>query len=82
MSDIDPYPDNAPGKYYIDLSCIKCGLCPGLAPNVFKESDDATHSLAYAQPETAADLAECEEAIATCPSKSIRDDGEVIAAQA
>jgi ferredoxin len=76
MSQKDPWPDNVPGKYYIDLTCINCGLCPALAPNVFAEAPDGTHSFAYAQPEGATAVAECEDAVAQCPSQSVRNDGD------
>jgi ferredoxin len=75
MSQKDPHAENVPGKYYVDQTCINCGLCPALAPNVFRESDDATHSYTYAQPATPTDVAECDEAVATCPSQSVRNDG-------
>lgn len=73
-----PYEDNVPGRFYIDKSCIDCGMCPTLAPHTFAESDDATHSYAHAQPTTDEEVAECEEAAAICPTHSVRADGEEV----
>jgi ferredoxin len=70
-----PLEENVPGPYYVDRSCIDCGLCPALAPHTFAESSDARYSYAHAQPKTAAEIAECEEALATCPTHSIHNDG-------
>jgi ferredoxin len=78
-NDTTPHPDNVPGRYYVDRTCIDCGLCPNLAPHTFAESDDATHSYAYSQPQTEEEVADCEEAVATCPTNSVRDDGAGLA---
>lgn len=72
----DAFADNVPGKYYIDTTCINCALCPAIAPSVFRESDDATHSIAYRQPTSPEEVVEAEDAVGQCPSKSIRNDGE------
>lgn len=74
----EPHQDNVPGRFYIDTTCIDCGLCPSLAPHTFTESEDATHSYAHAQPSTDDEVAECEEAIAVCPTQSVRNDGEEV----
>lgn len=72
----DAYEDNVPGKYYIDKTCVDCGLCPQLAPAVFRQSDDATHSIVYQQPATEEEVAQAEDAMAQCPTSSIHCDGE------
>src|SRR2546426_819091 len=33
---------NAPGEFYVDSSCIDCDLCRQIAPEVFRESGDAS----------------------------------------
>lgn len=76
----DAFEDNVPGKYYIDKTCIDCGLCPQLAPAVFRPSDSETHSIAYRQPTTPDEVAQAEDAVAQCPSSSVRNDGEPVAA--
>ncbi len=84
MPDLHPdaFPDNAPGKYYIDKTCIDCGLCPQLAPETFRQAEDATHSVAYSQPQTPHQCAAAEEAVAQCPSQSVRTDGDQVPAAA
>lgn len=72
----DAFADNVSGKYYIDTTCINCALCPAIAPSVFRESDDATHSLAYRQPSSPEEVVEAEDAVSQCPTNSVRNDGE------
>ena len=33
-------PENIPGKFYVDSTCIDCGLCPDTAPMIFKRFDE------------------------------------------
>ncbi|MCA8916376.1 MAG: ferredoxin [Planctomycetes bacterium] len=75
----EPQPENVPGRFYVDTNCIDCGLCPNVAPNHFAENDAGTHTFVYAQPRTPGEEAECEEAAATCPTQSIRNDGAEMA---
>lgn len=72
---IEHWPESAPGRFYVDRSCIDCGLCPNLAPNNFAQSEDATHSYVHRQPQTDDELALAAEALQTCPTNSIKDDG-------
>ena len=52
MADIaNTYPDNTPGKYYVDNQCIDCDLCRETAPANFKRNDDGGFSFVYKQPE-------------------------------
>ncbi|GIK53964.1 ferredoxin [bacterium] len=71
----EKWEDNVPGKWYVDKTCIFCGLCPQLAPSNFKESDDGTHDYVYKQPETPEEEAQCEDAMAQCPVQSIGNNG-------
>lgn len=70
------YPDNVPGKYYVDETCIFCNLCESLAPNTFQASDDGTHDFVHQQPSTPDEEAAAEEAMASCPVSAIGNDGE------
>ena len=70
------YPDNVPGKYYVDETCIFCNLCESLAPSNFRAQDDGTHDVCYKQPENDEEEAQCQEAMAGCPVNAIGDDGE------
>ncbi len=72
----DRLPENAPGKWYVDSSCIDCDVCRTTAPNNFKQNEDEGYSFVYKQPENDEELALCEEAKAACPVEAIGDDGE------
>lgn len=72
----DRLPDNAPGKWYVDSSCIDCDVCRTTAPNNFKANEDEGHSFLFKQPENAEEEAQCEEAKASCPVEAIGDDGQ------
>ena len=69
-------PENVPGKFYVDETCIDCGLCPDTAPTVFKRFDEGGHSIVHRQPVFPDELALAEEAREACPTESIGNDGE------
>jgi len=71
----DKFPDNVPGKYYVDRECIFCNVCAAAAPKNFKISNDGTHDVVYKQPENEEEE-ECLEAMDMCPVYAIGDDGE------
>lgn len=76
MADIaNKYPDNVPGKYYVDNQCIDCDLCRETAPNNFARSDEGGYSYVKRQP-TAEEEGQCKEAKEGCPVEAIGDDGE------
>jgi ferredoxin len=68
-------PQNAPGPYYVDSSCIDCDLCRITAADFFRRDDETGHSFAYRQPSTADDVAKAEEGRLGCPTDSIGKDG-------
>ncbi|MEP0775898.1 MAG: ferredoxin [Acidobacteriota bacterium] len=72
----DRLPENVPGKWYVDSSCIDCDVCRTTAPDNFKQNEDEGYSFVYKQPENDDELALCEEAKAACPVEAIGDDGE------
>lgn len=72
----DKYPDNVPGKFYVDTQCILCSLCSELAPNNFQESEDGDHDYVYKQPENEEETKQCEDAMEQCPVEAIGNDGE------
>lgn len=72
----DKLPGQAPGKYYVDSSCIDCDVCRTTAPNNFLANEDEGYSYVGKQPENDEETALCEEAIESCPVESIGDDGE------
>ena len=67
----DKHPLNAPGEFYNDFSCIDCGLCPELAPSVFKRDDEEGYSYVYKQPTTPEEFLVTQEALEGCPTESI-----------
>ena len=69
------YHDNVPGPWYVDHSCIICGLCGEYAPDVFRVSADLDHNYVFHQPATADELAAAEEMRQTCPVDAIGNDG-------
>ena len=72
-------PENAPGRYYVDDSCIDCGLCPETAPQFFKRFDEGGYTIVHRQPQTSDELALAEKARDACPTESIGNDGDTVA---
>lgn len=68
-------PQNVPGPYYVDESCIDCDMCRENAPQFFKRDDEIGMSFVYRQPVTSEELAVAEEARESCPTDSIGNDG-------
>ena len=71
----DKVPENVPGPYYNDNTCIDCGLCPEIAPHIFRRQDDGGYSYVHRQPVTKEEIALAEEARESCPTESIGNDG-------
>lgn len=63
------YPDNVPGDFFVDETCIDCDMCRQIAPSVFQEASD--HSFVYHQPETPAERNRAAMALIACPTGSI-----------
>ena len=70
------YPENVPGKYYVDNQCIDCDLCFESAPANFKRIEEGGYFYVYKQPENADETARCRAALSGCPVDAIGDDGE------
>ena len=62
-------PDNAPGEFYVDSTCIDCDTCRRMAPATFEEGSD--HSFVHTQPESEADRLRALMALVSCPTGSI-----------
>jgi len=69
------FSDNIFGKYYVDDQCIACDACVVEAPGFFTMNDNEGHAYVKNQPQTAEEIAECENAIAACPVEAIGNDG-------
>jgi ferredoxin len=68
-------PENAPGKYYVDASCIDCDQCRVAAPQIFCRNEDQGLSYIIRQPVTPDEIAEVEDILAGCATASIGNDG-------
>ena len=65
------YPDNTPGHFFVDQTCIACDTCVGIAPAHFALTDDCAHAFVTTQPSTDTDIARCEKALQQCPVQAI-----------
>lgn len=72
---IDRLPQNVPGPYFVDSSCIDCDQCRSHAPLFFARHPDLGQSLIVRQPITPEEFAQCEEALDGCPTESIGRQG-------
>ncbi|PIT99226.1 MAG: ferredoxin [Bdellovibrionales bacterium CG10_big_fil_rev_8_21_14_0_10_45_34] len=68
--------DNAPGKFYVDQTCIACDACVTAAPNNFKMDEDNGHAFLAKQPLSPEEEDLCREAMEGCPVEAIGNDGE------
>ena len=68
-------PENVPGPYYVDDTCIDCDLCRTTAPQFFRRHDDGGYCYVYRQPVTPEETAQAEEGLAACPTDSIGNAG-------
>jgi ferredoxin len=76
MADIaNKYPENVPGKFFVDNQCIDCDLCRETAPNNFTRNEDGGYTYVSKQPATPEEEAQCSEAKAACPVEAIGDSG-------
>jgi ferredoxin len=71
----DRYSENVAGAWYVDTTCIDCGLCGNILPSVFRHSDAAGQFYVYHQPESTDELEKAEEAREACPVEAIGNDG-------
>jgi len=69
-------PENVPGLYYVDATCIDCDLCRETAPDFFRRHDEIGHSVVHRQPVTPEEIKQAEEARQGCPTESIGKDGD------
>jgi glyoxylase-like metal-dependent hydrolase (beta-lactamase superfamily II)/ferredoxin len=62
-------PENVPGDFYVDSTCIDCDACRQLAPGVFRDHGD--QSSVYRQPANAAETLRAMQSLVACPTGSI-----------
>jgi ferredoxin len=76
MADVaNKYPENVPGKYFVDNQCIDCDLCRETAPENFKRNEDGGYTFVFKQPSSPDEEARCKEAKEGCPVEAIGDNG-------
>jgi len=69
-------PESVPGKWYVADDCIACDSCISIAPDIFMMVESEEYAYVAKQPENEEEEALCEEAMESCPSESIGNDGE------
>src|SRR6476469_6251883 len=67
-------PENVPGDFFVDSTCIDCDACRQIAPRVFGEA--ATTSFVKVQPNTHSDRRQALQALLACPTGSIGCQGD------
>jgi len=71
----DRLPENIPGKYYVDSSCIDCDACRATAPENFARSEENGYSYISKQPQNEEEEQLCRDAMEACPVEAVGDDG-------
>jgi ferredoxin len=72
---IEKLPENVPGRFFVDATCIDCDLCRETAPANFMRSDRGRYSFVFHQPADTAQEAACMAALEECPVEAIGRDG-------
>jgi glyoxylase-like metal-dependent hydrolase (beta-lactamase superfamily II)/ferredoxin len=62
-------PENVPGDFFVDSTCIDCDACRQIAPTVFGAA--AETSFVKAQPASSSDRRQALQALLSCPTGSI-----------
>lgn len=62
-------PENVPGDFFVDSTCIDCDTCSQLAPSIFRDHGDQCS--VYHQPETGDETQRAMMALVACPTGSI-----------
>jgi glyoxylase-like metal-dependent hydrolase (beta-lactamase superfamily II)/ferredoxin len=62
-------PENVPGDFFVDSTCIDCETCSELAPEIFRDHGDQCS--VHHQPETATQTQRAMMALVSCPTGSI-----------
>ena len=69
------YPENIPGKIYVDESCIACDACVTAAPGCFGMKEEDGHAFVKKQPQSPQEEDQVREAMEGCPVEAIGNDG-------
>src|SRR5690242_15400470 len=66
-------PENVPGDFFVDSTCIDCDTCRQIAPQTFGEA--AASAFVREQPHTLAERRSALQALVSCPTGSIGNVG-------
>ena len=66
---LERLPENTPGDFFVDATCIDCDTCSQLAPGVFR--DHGEQCSVYQQPVSEGDIRLAMMALVACPTGSI-----------
>ena len=72
----DKVENNVPGKYSVDFHCIDCDVLRETAPNNFEADEDEGYFYVFSQPKDTEEVAQCQQAVESCPVEAIGDDGD------
>jgi len=59
-------PENVPGDFFVDSTCIDCDTCSQLAPDIFRDHGDQCS--VHRQPETSEETRKAMMALVACPT--------------
>jgi glyoxylase-like metal-dependent hydrolase (beta-lactamase superfamily II) len=76
----DAHPDNVPGPFFVDRTCIDCGTCTQFTPGTFADGGD--HARVHRQPEGPETLRLAAMALVACPVGSIGTSEKAAVAEA
>jgi ferredoxin len=65
------YPENSPGAFFVDHSCIACDTCVGIASPHFELTQNNDHAFVKVQPQTKSEWDRCKQAVHKCPVQAI-----------
>src|ERR1043166_7450499 len=66
-------PENVPGDFFVDSTCIDCDTCSQLAPAIFRDHGDQCS--VYHQPQNETETQRAMMALVSCPTGSIGSVG-------
>jgi glyoxylase-like metal-dependent hydrolase (beta-lactamase superfamily II)/ferredoxin len=79
----DRLPENVPGEFFVDASCIDCAVCREVAPTVFTAAGSASdQSYVHRQPSDARTRLRAAMALVACPTSSIGTERKIDLRQA
>ena len=77
----DKVPENVPGRFYVDVTCIDCDLCRETAPLNFRRDDAGRHSYVFHQPAIPPRKPPARPLSRSAPSRRSAATGELAAAK-